>query len=315
MPPTKQVLTFSSHVVHGYVGNKAMTFPLQLRGWDVDAINTTNFSNHPGYGQFKGPKVEPEVITEIHTGLENIDCEYDIILTGYVASAQTLQAVVQICSVRLKRNPECIWILDPVLGDNGRLYVSEDIIPHYKDLFKTNLVTLVTPNQFEMEVLTGVKINCLDSLKESIQKFHQIYDVKNIVVSSVCIKGIDNLICAGSTKGNSASWCYFEIPQLDAIFSGSGDLFLAILADSFSKHRSMGSDLEQGLDCLLLALSETISVVEDVLQLSYDIEIAKTKMDQKFRDKLYIPDLKIVQSRDTFLKPNLRKYKATLLPF
>ena len=50
----KKVLSIQSHVVHGYVGNKAATFPLQCKGWDVDALNTVQFSNHPAYGHISG---------------------------------------------------------------------------------------------------------------------------------------------------------------------------------------------------------------------------------------------------------------------
>ncbi|KAL1448001.1 hypothetical protein WDU94_003693, partial [Cyamophila willieti] len=55
----KRVLSIQSHVVSGYVGNKSATFPLQVLGFEVDAINTVQFSNHTGYGVFKG-----QVITE-----------------------------------------------------------------------------------------------------------------------------------------------------------------------------------------------------------------------------------------------------------
>lgn len=45
-----RLLATQSHVVHGYVGNKAATFPLQCLGWDVDCCNSVQFSNHTGYG-------------------------------------------------------------------------------------------------------------------------------------------------------------------------------------------------------------------------------------------------------------------------
>lgn len=44
----KRVLSIQSHVVWGYVGNKAATFPLQVLGYDVDAVNSVQFSNHTG---------------------------------------------------------------------------------------------------------------------------------------------------------------------------------------------------------------------------------------------------------------------------
>ena len=37
---TRRVLSVQSHVVSGYVGNKSATFPLQLLGFEVDAINS-----------------------------------------------------------------------------------------------------------------------------------------------------------------------------------------------------------------------------------------------------------------------------------
>ncbi len=43
-----RILSVQSHVVSGYVGNKAATFPLQLLGFEVDAINSVQFSNHTG---------------------------------------------------------------------------------------------------------------------------------------------------------------------------------------------------------------------------------------------------------------------------
>lgn len=47
------MLSFQSHVVSGYVGNKAAVFPLQLLGFDVDFINSVQFSNHTGYNSVK----------------------------------------------------------------------------------------------------------------------------------------------------------------------------------------------------------------------------------------------------------------------
>lgn len=44
-----RLLSIQSHTVHGYVGNKAATFPLQCLGFNVDAVNTITLSNHPAY--------------------------------------------------------------------------------------------------------------------------------------------------------------------------------------------------------------------------------------------------------------------------
>lgn len=46
--PGKRVLSIQSHVVSGYAGNKCSVFPLQLHGFEVDFINSVQFSNHTG---------------------------------------------------------------------------------------------------------------------------------------------------------------------------------------------------------------------------------------------------------------------------
>ena len=47
----KHVLSIQSHVVYGYAGNKSATFPMQVHGIDVWALNTVQFSNHTQYGK------------------------------------------------------------------------------------------------------------------------------------------------------------------------------------------------------------------------------------------------------------------------
>ena len=49
----KHVLSIQSHVVYGYAGNKSATFPMQLHGIDVWALNTVQFSNHTQYANSK----------------------------------------------------------------------------------------------------------------------------------------------------------------------------------------------------------------------------------------------------------------------
>jgi pyridoxine kinase len=69
----RRVLAIQSHVVHGYVGNKSSTFPLQLLGLHVDPINTCQFSNHTRYPSFAGDKISQEQLISLVDGLEAND--------------------------------------------------------------------------------------------------------------------------------------------------------------------------------------------------------------------------------------------------
>mmetsp|Transcript_19849 Transcript_19849/g.21943 ORF Transcript_19849/g.21943 Transcript_19849/m.21943 type:complete len:146 (-) Transcript_19849:117-554(-) len=68
----KRVLSIQSHVVYGYVGNKAAVFPLQLLGFDVDSVNSVHFSCHTGYKFFPhGEIMNGDQLRTILQGLES----------------------------------------------------------------------------------------------------------------------------------------------------------------------------------------------------------------------------------------------------
>ena len=113
---TKKVLSIQSHVIHGYVGNKAATFPLQYRGWDVDVLNTVQFSNHPGYAHFTGFKCSTEELVEIvEKGLVgSLHIKYDAVLSGYLPNVQALQKMAGIVGRMCEEDDNVKWVLDPV---------------------------------------------------------------------------------------------------------------------------------------------------------------------------------------------------------
>ncbi len=83
--PIPRVLSIQSHVVYGYVGNKAAVFPLQLLGFDVSFINSVQFTNHTGYPIFKGNVLQGDDLVNLLDGLKNNSLmDYDYLLTGYI---------------------------------------------------------------------------------------------------------------------------------------------------------------------------------------------------------------------------------------
>ena len=152
-----RVLSIQSHVVHGYVGNKSSSFPLQLLGFDVDQINTVQFSNHTRYKQHTGQLLSSEHLLDLVDGLEanSILHLYSHVLSGY-QSASSLKVVFETV-VKIKRlNPDLFYLMDPVLGDNGQLYCAPECIDLYISMCR--VADLITPNDFEAKILTRVAI-------------------------------------------------------------------------------------------------------------------------------------------------------------
>jgi pyridoxine kinase len=135
-PSTARVLAIQSTVSHGYVGNKAATFPLQCMGFNVDAINTVSLSNHPDYPNgFKGQFLSVEEMRQTLEGMQEngLLCQ-DVVLSGYTRAAELLVELEATLQLMKKSNPSMIYVCDPVLGDNGNFYVPEELLDVYKVL-------------------------------------------------------------------------------------------------------------------------------------------------------------------------------------
>ncbi|KAH6650122.1 Ribokinase-like protein [Chaetomium tenue] len=237
--PETRVLAVASHVVSGYVGNKIAVFSLQSLGCDVAALNTVQFSNHTGYRQWTGSRVSAQEITDLYQGLKQsyLD-DFDMMLSGYVPGAPALEAVGQIAQ-ELKRKAESkpgsfFWVLDPVMGDNGNLYVAPDVVPVYKSLL--HHADLVLPNQFEAELLSDVPITDMASIGRALQVMHERYGIPHIVITSVSLPHPDHPVSSLSVVGSSMTTAgrrarAFKIvfPAIDCYFSGTGDMFAALM--------------------------------------------------------------------------------------
>ena len=65
-----KVLSIQSAVAYGHVGNSAAVFPLQRIGVEVMPVYTVTFSNHTGYGAWRGPLISSDDVREVITGIE-----------------------------------------------------------------------------------------------------------------------------------------------------------------------------------------------------------------------------------------------------
>ena len=64
-----KILSIQSSVAYGHVGNSAAVFPLQRLGHEVWPVFTVHFSNHTGYGAWRGPLLAPDHVAAVITGI------------------------------------------------------------------------------------------------------------------------------------------------------------------------------------------------------------------------------------------------------
>ncbi|KAI8874167.1 Ribokinase-like protein [Ramicandelaber brevisporus] len=338
--PRRRVLSVQSHVVSGYVGNRAATFPLQLLGYDVDALNTVQFSNHTGYNTFKGERFPASHLLDLYGGLttNGLD-DYDYLLAGYMGNAANINAVATIVDDLRKNGAQnqeraaaaalkapsahegVFFVLDPVLGDDGVLYVSPDLIPIYKEVLVPR-ADLLTPNQLEAELLTDTKITSLETALEAIEKLHKM-GVPNVVITSAAFESDpDNLTLVGSQqakKGEEASPKQFTItfPKLDGYYTGTGDLTCALLLARFADelHRCApvdnAKDGNEQVPQLSTACEQAIATMSAVLLRTYKAQttapgvtyVPNLPRSQRPSNLVRACELQLIQSRDDILHP------------
>lgn len=226
------VLSIQSHVVHGHVGNKSATFPLQLLGYEVDPLNTVQFSNHTGYSAWKGLRFDAQHIEDILKGLEcNGLLNPTHILVGYVGSVPVLEVLKTHVERIFQQGKKAQILIDPVLGDDGKLYCPKECIPIYREMIR--FADCITPNEYEAAWLCGMEEeeSTVELMVSMIEKLHE--SVERVVITSANIDDSMFLFCSERTLN-----CIHQIkiPKVAGKFTGTGDLFAALLLahlDSF----------------------------------------------------------------------------------
>eukprot|EP00039_Didymoeca_costata_P016929 m.308206 g.308206 ORF g.308206 m.308206 type:complete len:300 (+) comp16472_c0_seq33:205-1104(+) len=254
---SKRVLSIQSHVVHGHVGNKSAVFPLQLLGFDVDAMNTVQFSNHTGYQSFKGKVLNADDLWDLFEGVvDNELAKYTHILTGYMGSAPLLRTVVKIVQRLKEINPNIVYVCDPVLGDEGKLYVPKELVDIYwKEVIP--VANIVTPNQYEVELLTGQDINSKDEALALLPKFHE-KGVNTVVLTSLNYSHLDHIdiVASHSISENNTRKVGLTVPKVSGAYTGTGDLFAALLLAHLYKDPSD----------LAIAIEKTVATLQAVIK-------------------------------------------------
>lgn len=240
----RSILSIQSWVAYGHVGNSAAVFPLQRLGHEVWAVSTVVFSNHLGYGHARGPVLPAGDVAEIVRGIADLGVlpRCDAVLSGYLGAVATGEAVLDAVRMVKRANPQAVYCCDPVMGDVGQgMYVR----PGIPELLADRLVPLadiVTPNQFELEVLSGRTVASLADACAAARSVLARGPRLVLVTSLRRLDGDDGTIEMLAVTAEGA-WLV-ATPSLPIMVNGSGDataaLFLAYWLESGEAADALG---------------------------------------------------------------------------
>jgi pyridoxine kinase len=224
------ILSVQSWVACGTVGNNAALFPLQRLGCETWSLNTVQFSNHTGYGSWRGGAVPAQEIASLFEGIAALGVlpRCDAVLSGYLGEPATGPVLLDIARRVKAANPTALFCCDPVMGDFGvGWYVPEGVRTFYRDEALA-VADIATPNRFELEFLTGAPIGSLAEAAAAAEALRRRGPRIVLVTSLDAAPGR----LAALAIGDAGAWTV-ETPLLDIEATGCGDavaaLFLAWL--------------------------------------------------------------------------------------
>jgi pyridoxine kinase len=261
------ILSIQSSVAYGHVGNSAATFPLMRSGIEVWPVLTVHFSNHTGYGQWRGPLLAAADVAEVIQGIDErgVLNRVDAILSGYQGAEEVGAVVLDAVELVKRRSPKAIYCCDPVMGDVGRGFFVRPGIPEFMRDQVVPKADLVTPNHFELDFLTGRETRTLD---EVIDAAHALRATgpETVLVTSVVVEATEGDELTMLAVTGEGAW-QVVTPRLDRTFTGSGDLTAAMFLAHYLRSGSAAQAVGQTADIVYSVLKQTTDSGLSELQL------------------------------------------------
>lgn len=281
------VLSIQSAVAYGHVGNSAAVFPLQRIGHEVWPVYTVNYSNHTGYGAWKGPMIPAADVVAVIEGIGERGAFplVDAILSGYQGGDDIADVIVRAVAEIKEANPDAIYACDPVMGSaKSGCFVADTIPPLLRDMV-VPVADLITPNQFELGYLTEREADDLDSTLAAVDAAREM-GPSTVLVTSVERPDAPEDTIEMVAVDDHGKWIV-RTPKLPFKRNGSGDVTAALFTGHYLHALAQGDARNAARD----ALAKTASAVYDMLKLTYEADSR---------------ELKLVEAQDFFANPAMQ---------
>ena len=263
------ILSIQSSVAYGHVGNSAAVFPLQRLGIEVWPVITVHFSNHTGYGQWRGPLLAADDLREVLTGIEErgVLGRCEAVLSGY-QGAEDVGAVVLDAVQRVKAaNGDAVYCCDPVMGDTGRGFFVRPGIPEFMRDQVIPAADIATPNHFELDFLTGQaeRTATMDDVLGAVEQLRSM-GPRTVLVTSLVHDGMSEDTLEMLAADDSGAWLV-STPLLPVSVNGAGDLTAALFLAHLLESGSAATALGRTASSVFAVLDETARSGEREIQL------------------------------------------------
>jgi pyridoxine kinase len=261
-----KVLSIQSAVAHGHVGNSAATFPLQRIGVEVVPVNTVNFSNHTGYGSWRGPVMAASDVADVLAGVEErgVFADVDVVLSGYQGGTGIGDVIVDAVRRVKAANPSAVYVCDPVMGNaRSGCFVAPEIPVLLRDRV-VPAADVICPNQFELGFLTGTEPSSLESTLAAAD-LARAMGPSTVLVTSVERPDRPEGTLETAVVDGTGAWIV-RTPHLPFKANGSGDVTAALFAAHLRRTGDPAAALERTVSSVFDLLEATLAAGARELQ-------------------------------------------------
>jgi pyridoxine kinase len=268
-----RILSIQSSVAYGHVGNSAAVFPLQRLGHEVWPVLTVHFSNHTGYGAWRGPLLAPDDVAAVIAGIEDrgVLGTADAVLSGYqgdpAVGAVILDAVAKVKAL----NPDAVYCCDPVMGDVGRGMFVRPGIPEFMRDEVVPRADIITPNHFELDFLAGTTTTTEEEVLAAVDAVRE-RGPRDVLVTSVRYTdpgwqaGSDEDLLEMVAVSDEGAWSV-TTPLLPITPNGGGDITAALYLAHLLDGGSPATALERTAGSVFAVLENTLAAGTRELQI------------------------------------------------
>jgi pyridoxine kinase len=261
------ILSIQSSVAYGHVGNSAAVFPLQRIGVEVWPVNTVHFSNHTGYGTWRGIVLPADAVADVIQGIQErgVLHQCDGVLSGYMGDASLGEVVLDAVQRVKSANPDAVYCCDPVMGDIGRGFFVRPGIPEFMRDRAVPAATIITPNQFELEYLADRIVTDLASALDSVD---QVMASGPGVVLVTSLRRQDASADRSEMLAVDSDGAFtIETPLLPVNVNGAGDMTAALFLAHWRNSGSIQTALELTTAAVFAVLEATAEAGASEIQL------------------------------------------------